>query len=109
MRRSVSRAIHGPAPAMLTGPQMEAIALRHAPRAVEGWRIVGASWQRGRRVPGFIHLALYGGGYLYFGEEWSLQAAVENARARGYDTTTVEERIAGWVQTGRGAAFGFSS
>lgn len=74
-------------------------------RQVISWRIVGACYVRGRRSPGFIHLALNGGGYLYFDETWSLESAIANARARGYDTAEVQAKIAQWVETGTGATF----
>ena len=89
---------------MLTGAQHAQIdnAVRPAgPRKITGWRLVGASYKRGRRIPGATILELEGRGIVYYPEEVSLQTAVERAQTeRGYDTREIRERIARWVTTG---------
>ena len=70
------------------------------PRHVTGWTLTGASYKRGRRIPGYLHLTLEGGGYLYYPETTTLPQAIDDAADRGFDTAEVRRRTAAWVETG---------
>ncbi len=78
-------------------------------RAVIGWRMIGASWKQGRRLPGMVYLDLEGGGWLYYPEGTLIDAALADADDRGFNTTETRQRLDEWVRTGKGATFSFTA
>jgi hypothetical protein len=74
-------------------------------RAVIGWRMVGASYKQGRRIPGMVYLDLEGGGWLYYPEGTPLDAALADADDRGFSTVKARKDLDEWVRTGQGATF----
>jgi len=85
----------------LTTAQAQQIDNKINPRKVTGWKLVGGAFQRGRRVSGFTHLDLEGGGFLYFPESVSLAAAVDEAERRGFLVADIRAKIDLWLKTGR--------
>jgi hypothetical protein len=75
------------------------------PRAVTGWQMTGQRYVNGRRISGYLHLLLEGGGWLYYPESTQLDAALDDAASLGFDTTDVRQRLTDWVATGQGATF----
>ena len=78
---------------------------KHNPQSVIAWTLVGSSYKRGRRIPGFVRLNLSGGGWIWFEESTPLVEALAEADARGFDTKDVRQRLAVWIETGVGATF----
>lgn len=85
----------------LSSRELSRIDNRINPRSVTSWTMAGASYRRGIRYPGYIHLHLSGGGYIYYREGTALDEAFADARDRGYDTAKVERHTKVWVDTGK--------
>jgi hypothetical protein len=74
---------------------------------ITGWQITGESWRNGQRIAGYTVLFTNDNlrSSIFYGEEYSLERAVRDAKAKGYDTREVEVKIKEWVASGKGATF----
>lgn len=88
-------------PDPISSDELTRIDNRINPRSVTSWRMVGGAYRRnGQRVPGYLHLLLSGGGWIYFAENTPLDQAFDRADALGYDTAEARAKTDRWVQTG---------
>ena len=85
-------------------------------RKVVGWTMYGGCYRKGVRFPGFTHLDLEGGGYLYFPEDVAVGPALDDAADRRFDVTEAREKLlfqrlfkVVWVKTGEGVRFALMS
>lgn len=79
------------------------------PRHVIGWRLVGSSYRRGHKMPGYTHLLLNGGGWVWYPEDKPLADCFADAESLGYDCTQARADLTEWVATGKGARFSLES
>lgn len=91
---------------MLTGRELTIIDNHVNPgRYVTGWVLTGSYYRKGAKYPGSVKITLSGGGWVYFPENVSLGAALDETEARGFDTTEARANLAQWIATGQGASF----
>ncbi len=67
---------------------------KHKQRKVLDVVLVGASYQRGRRVPGCVRVMLEGGGFCWHKENTPVADALREAEECGFNTEEIRKKFA---------------